>query len=75
MNLGATRFKEQNDKTTCESSNDKHGKMINEMCMIVGKKDVPTIEWATKIPFLVVICGSIDFWCELGLKLNIGVAC
>jgi hypothetical protein len=30
------------------------------MCMIVGKKDVPTIEHKTKIPFLVVVCGSIE---------------
>jgi hypothetical protein len=28
--------------------------------MIVGKKDVPTIEHKTEIPFLVVVCGSID---------------
>jgi hypothetical protein len=29
--------------------------------MIVGKKDIPTIEGETKIPFLIVICGLIDF--------------
>jgi hypothetical protein len=38
------------------------------------KKDIPTIEGVTKIPFLAIICGSIDFLYELGLKLNIGVA-
>jgi hypothetical protein len=25
------------------------------------KKDVPTIEGETKIPFLIIICGLIDF--------------
>jgi hypothetical protein len=29
--------------------------------MIIEKKDIPTIEGETKIPFLVIICGSIDF--------------
>jgi hypothetical protein len=29
--------------------------------MIVEKKEVPTIKRETKIPFLAVICGSIDF--------------
>jgi hypothetical protein len=33
----------------------------HEMSTIVEKKDVPTIERETKIPLLVVICGSIDF--------------
>jgi hypothetical protein len=30
--------------------------------MIVRKKDVPTIEGKTKIPFLAVIGGTIDFF-------------
>jgi hypothetical protein len=29
--------------------------------MIIEKKKVPKIERETKIPFLIVICGSIDF--------------
>jgi hypothetical protein len=29
--------------------------------MIVEKKDVPIIKGKTKIPFLAIICGSIDF--------------
>jgi hypothetical protein len=28
---------------------------------IIEKKDVPTIEQKTKIPFFAIICGSIDF--------------
>jgi hypothetical protein len=28
---------------------------------ILEKKNVPTIEGETKIPFFVIICGSIDF--------------
>jgi hypothetical protein len=31
------------------------------MSMIVEKKYVPIIEGKTKIPFLLVICGSINF--------------
>jgi hypothetical protein len=30
------------------------------MCTIVEKKDIPTIEGETKIPFLAIICGSIN---------------
>jgi len=32
-----------------------------EMFTIIEKIDVPTIEGKTKIPLLVIICGSIDF--------------
>ncbi len=31
------------------------------MSTIIEKKDVPTIEGETKIPFLAIICGLIDF--------------
>jgi len=40
------------------------------MSMIVEKKNVPIIERETKIPFLTVICGSIDFliWIRVEVK-------
>jgi hypothetical protein len=31
------------------------------VCDSKKKKDVPTIKWKMKIPFFIVICGSIDF--------------
>jgi hypothetical protein len=39
------------------------------MSTIVEKKDVPTIEEETKIPFFAIIFGSLDVLI-LGLKLN-----
>jgi hypothetical protein len=45
--LGATRFKEQNVKTTCESLNDRFRN--HEMSTIVKKIKILTIEVETKI--------------------------
>jgi hypothetical protein len=60
--MGATRFQEQSNKTTNESSNDRLDPGNHKMSMIMEKKNVPTIEGKTKIPLLEVICGSIDFF-------------
>ncbi len=68
-NLGATRSKEQSDKTTCErqiiSLTLKPWNVSNSR-----KKYVPIIEGETKIPFLVVICGLMDFYIWIKAKVE-----
>ncbi len=40
------------------------------MSTIVEKKDIPIIEGETKIPFLAVICGSINFFIWIKAKIE-----
>jgi hypothetical protein len=40
------------------------------MSTIVEKKDIPTIKWKTKIPFFIVICGSINFLIWIRAKVE-----
>jgi hypothetical protein len=42
----------------------------HEMFTIVKKRNVPTIEWETKIPFFAIICGSIDFLIWIKTKVE-----
>jgi hypothetical protein len=44
----------------------------HKMTTIVEKKNVPTIERETKIPFLTVICGSIDFLIWIKVEVEHG---
>jgi hypothetical protein len=58
--MGATSFKEQNVKTTCELPNDRPCIETMRCIWQLKKKDIPTIDEETKIPFFAIIFSSLD---------------